>query len=298
VLRITSTCNLHGVGSGLSVPPRVAIERAHVAKVGFVGVGQMGRPMVERLLAAGHDVTVYARRDDVRSALADLGASIVDSPREAAAAGDLVIACLFFDVQLLEVCEGPAGLLKGLHEGSILASHVTGSLSTLHQLATLASSTGAAVLDAPVSGTADNIRAGRLTVLLGGPPALVERCTEVFSAYASTVFPTGAVGSALSVKLVNNLMFTAHIQLAAAAIDLGQQFGIGQHLLLSAITTCSGASYATNTLNGVHDLDKFTEIAGPFLRKDVAACRQELVASGAQADLLLDVVSRGPLPLI
>jgi 3-hydroxyisobutyrate dehydrogenase-like beta-hydroxyacid dehydrogenase len=257
----------------------------------------LGRPMVEQLLAAGHRVTVFARNALVRSELADAGAQIVDSPFDAAASGEVIIACLFSDDQLVEVAHGPHGLLAGLAPGAVLASHVTGTRRTVHELADAAKSRGAHVLDAPVSGTADDIRAGTLTVLLGGDDEPVAACTSVMSSYADTVVHTGPAGSALAVKLVNNLMFAAGVQLAAAAANMGAALGLDPISLLSAITTCSGGSYAAGALTRFPDTAAFARIAAPFLRKDIAACEDELAAAGAQADLLVELIRRGPLDL-
>lgn len=264
--------------------------------VGFVGAGQLGLPMVERLLAAGHSVHVYARRPEVRSVLQQAGAHVVHSPREAAAQAQLLILCPFSDAQLVEVCEGPHGALAGLRGGCVMASHVTGTRATLLGLRAQAHP-DAEVVDAPVSGTAEDIRVGRLTVLLGGAPPAVARCSEVMSAYAGTVLPVGELGAALAVKLVNNLLFAAHSQLAVAAVELAGSFGVDRGTLLAALQSCSGASRAVAILSGVPDDAAFNQHAGPFLRKDVAACLAELVASGGDAALLLQTVQHGPLDL-
>lgn len=265
-----------------------------MAVVGFVGPGQLGAPMVRRLLAAGHHVRVYARRPDVRDDLRAAGATVVDSGRAAAESASVVLACLFDDAQLRAVCEGPDGVLAGLSPAAVLASHVTGRRETL---AELAGRTAAAVVDAPVSGGADDIAAGRLTVLLGGADAAVSAVADVVAAYASPVVRTGGPGSALAVKLVNNLLFAAHVQLVAEAADVAAHLGVERELLLPALGACSGSSYAASTLARFPDLDAFAALAGPFLRKDVAAGEAQLAAAGGDAGLLGEVVRRGRLPL-
>jgi 3-hydroxyisobutyrate dehydrogenase-like beta-hydroxyacid dehydrogenase len=265
-----------------------------VTSVGFVGAGQMGLPMVRRLAAAGHELRVHARRPDVRAELTGLGAMVVDTPRAAAEGCLVVIACMFSDEQLLEVTLGPEGLLAGLRDDGVLATHVTGARATVRDLA---ARTDAAVVDAPVSGTAVDIAAGRLTVLLGGEAGAVERCRHVMGAYASRLLPVGDLGAALAVKLVNNLLFAAHTQLAVAAVDLARELGVAQDTLLAALAVSSGHSYAAATLGQLPDVAAFAAAAGPFLRKDIAACEREMVASGATADLLLDVVRRGRIEL-
>ena len=252
--------------------------------------------MVERLLAAGHDVQVHARRPEVRAALSAAGARVVDTSREASSGAELVIACLFSDAQLREACAGPDGALAGLRKGAVLATHVTGTRATVASVARQA--TDSYVVDAPVSGTADDIRAGQLTVLLGGDPDAVAVCTDVMSCYANQLLPVGELGAALSVKLINNLLFAAHSQLALSAVELGAEFGVSRQTLLTALKVCSGASYAVTTLDKLPDNGTFARLAEPFLRKDVSACAEELVVSGAEAILLMDTVRHGPLPLI
>jgi 3-hydroxyisobutyrate dehydrogenase-like beta-hydroxyacid dehydrogenase len=257
----------------------------------------MGMPMVERLVAAGHRVRVHVRRAEVREAAVAAGADAVSTGREAADSSELVVACLFSDDQLLDSCSGPDGVVAGLAAGAVVASHVTGTRRTLFRLSEAVEARGGRVVDAPVSGTADDIRAGRLSVLLGGARADVELCAGVMAAYADDVLPVGDLGTALAVKLVNNLLFAAHSQLAVAAVELGAELHLDRQTLLGALGACSGASYAVSTLHGLPDVETFARLAGPFLRKDVAACEAELADTGCEAPLLMEVAARGPLLL-
>lgn len=264
--------------------------------VGFLGAGQLGQPMVERLLGAGHDVAVYARRDDVRARLAQRGATVAASVADLARHSDILVACLFSDAQLRDTGLGPDGFIANLKPGSVFVSHTTGTLATLQALQDSAPD-GPVVLDGPVSGTADDIAAGTLTVLLGGPADAVATVTPVLAAYADPVVPTGALGSALAIKLVNNLLFAANAQLLASATELGARLGVEPDVLLSTLQVCSAASRVAAHAHHIGGMDHFEELAGPFLRKDVAAVR--VAAAGAGVDLgLLDVtVRQGPLAL-
>jgi 3-hydroxyisobutyrate dehydrogenase-like beta-hydroxyacid dehydrogenase len=265
-----------------------------MTRIGFVGAGQLGGPMVARLVAAGHDVTVHARRVEVRMELAAAGARAVDTLEAACADAEVFLVCLFSDAQLAEV--GPAAV-AALPSGAVLASHVTGSVQLVRDLAQQGAARGVEVVDAPVSGTADDIRAGRLTVLLGGGPAAVGRCTDAVGAYAAEILPTGALGSALEVKLVNNLLFAANCQLAAAAWQLGESLGIEPHALFACLGRSSGNSTAASHLGRFPDLASFGAQVAPFLVKDVAVAAAEAAALGADPVLLLDVVRRGPLAI-
>jgi 3-hydroxyisobutyrate dehydrogenase-like beta-hydroxyacid dehydrogenase len=264
--------------------------------VGFIGAGQMGEPMVLRLLDAGHDVVVHARRADVRDRLQSRGASLADTVADLARQSDLLISCLFSDSQLRETGLGAAGFIANAKPGAVFVSHTTGALSTLTALRD-SHPASPAILDAPVSGTAEDIAAGNLTVLIGGPREAVDAATPVLACYAQPIISAGDLGSALAIKLVNNLLFAANGQLLAAAIDLGKKLGVDPTALLSALQVCSGQSQVSGHAERIGGIDRFAEVAGPFLRKDIAACVAAATEAGADLGLLGTVVERGPLEL-
>jgi len=277
-------------------------ERAAAPRVGFVGAGQLGEPMVERLLTAGIPVLLYARRPEVADRLARLGAVPVPSLPELGAQADVVISCLFNDAQLTEVAlGGPSGdgLLAAMAPGSVLASHTTGTLATVARLADAAAARDVQVVEAPISGTAADIRAGKLTVLLAGAPAALDAVEPVLRAgYADPVLRTGALGSALKVKLINNVLFAAHSQLAADAIRLAGELDVDPAQLIAALSHCSGESRAAGYVLDVGGAAAFAAAVLPFLRKDVAACEQVAAELGADLGFMGRTVQQGPLDLI
>jgi 3-hydroxyisobutyrate dehydrogenase-like beta-hydroxyacid dehydrogenase len=264
--------------------------------VGFLGAGQLGEPMVDRLLGAGHDVVVYARREEIRRRIEAKGAAIADSVAELARGSDVLISCLFSDAQLRETGIGPDGFIANAKDGAVFVSHTTGTLSTLEALRT-SSPSAPVILDAPVSGTADDIAAGALTVLIGGPSDAVAAVTPILAAYADPVVATGALGSALALKLINNLLFAANAQLLGAATQLGTQIGVESDVLLSTLQVCSARSHAAEQAHRIGGMDRFEELAGPFLRKDIAACREAAAEAGVELGLLETAVREGPLAL-
>lgn len=264
--------------------------------VGFLGAGQLGEPMVERLLGAGHDVLVYARREETRQRLEAKGAAIVASVADLARRSDVLISCLFSDAQLRETGLGADGFIANAKPGAVFVSHTTGTLSTLEALRD-GSPAAPVILDAPVSGTADDIAAGTLTVLIGGPSDAVAAVTPILAAYADPVVATGALGSALALKLINNLLFAANAQLLAAATQLGTRLGVEPSVLLSTLQVCSARSHAADHAHRIGGMDRFAELAGPFLRKDIAACREAAAAAGVELGLLDTAVREGPLAL-
>jgi 3-hydroxyisobutyrate dehydrogenase-like beta-hydroxyacid dehydrogenase len=264
--------------------------------IGFIGAGQLGEPMVSRLLGAGHDVLVYARGPEVRDRVASQGAAIADSVADLARQTDILISCLFSDAQLNEVGLGPDGVIANAKPGSVFVSHTTGTLSTLAALRDSHPSPPV-ILDAPVSGTVENIEAGTLTVLVGGPSDAVPMATPVLAAYANPIVATGELGSALAIKLVNNLLVAGNAQLLAAAIQLGQSLGVDADALLSALQVCSSASHVAAHAHRLGGIEPFTERATPFLRKDIAAALEAAGEAGVDLGLLGVAVDSGPLNL-
>jgi 3-hydroxyisobutyrate dehydrogenase-like beta-hydroxyacid dehydrogenase len=264
--------------------------------VGFLGAGQLGEPMVDRLLGAGHNVVAYARREEARRLLAAKGAAIADSVADLARDSDILISCLFSDAQLRETGLGADGFITNAKPGAVFVSHTTGTLSTLEALRD-SSPSAPVILDAPVSGTADDIAAGTLTVLIGGPSDAVAAVTPILAAYADPVVATGALGSALALKLINNLLFAANAQLLGAATQLGEQLRVAPDVLLSTLQVCSANSHAAAHAHRIGGMDRFEELAGPFLRKDIAACREAAAEAGVELGLLGTAVREGPLDL-
>ena len=263
------------------------------SRVGFVGAGRMGLPMVERLAAAGHDLVAYARRPETQDALTGLGVRHTTELPEAAAGAGVLLLCVFTDEQLAEIA-GP--LAAALPDDAVFASHVTGRESTLRAVA--GRFPGIDVVDAPVSGVPDDIRAGRLTVLLGGPSAARARVAAVVRAYADPVIETGELGTALADKLVNNLLFAANTQLTAEAVRLGEALGVAPGELLGALEHMSGGSQASHRAGMRGSMAEFATQIGPFMSKDVAICLEQAAERGVDPGLLIDVVRRGRLKLI
>jgi 3-hydroxyisobutyrate dehydrogenase-like beta-hydroxyacid dehydrogenase len=264
--------------------------------VGFLGAGQLGEPMVDRLLGAGHNVAVYARREEIRRRLEAKGAAIAGSVADLARGSDILISCLFSDAHLRETGIGPDGFIASAKPGAVFVSHTTGLLSNLEALRD-SSPSAPVILDAPVSGTAEDIAAGTLTVLIGGPSDAVVAVTPILAAYADPVVATGELGSALALKLINNLLFAANAQLLAAATQLGEQLRVAPDVLLSTLQVCSANSNAADHAHRIGGMGRFAELAGPFLRKDIAACREAAAEAGVELGLLGTAVREGPLDL-
>lgn len=264
-----------------------------VRTIGFLGAGRIGEPMVERLLAAGHTVLVYARRSEVRDRLAALGAELVGGAPDFVAC-DAVVSCLYDDAQTLDVLPEVVAAL-GPH--TVLLSHTTGAPATLDRLDAYAPGGRAAIVDAAFSGTAEAVRAGRLTVFLGGEPDHVAVARQVVAAYADPVVATGPRGSALRVKLLNNLLFAAISQVTLRGLAAGRAMGIAEETLLQALAVSSGGSTAGSYVAARGGAERYADGVAPFLAKDLAACRDTAAEAGVDLAGLLDAAQDGPMDL-
>jgi len=264
-------------------------------RIAFIGAGQMGMPMVQRLIGAGREVSAYARRAEVRAELTSLGATAVTTAREAVEDADAVVVCLFADAQLRELAVSADGFLEAMRPGALLISHTTGSPATCVALAEQGAARAIRVVEAPLSGSAVDIAAGQVAVLLGGDPADLDAARAVVAAYGDPVLTIGPLGSAMVVKLLNNALFAAQVQLAGEVERIAAGFGVDLDTVAPAILASSGRSYAMDVAARNGSLAAVVERAGPFLYKDVAVVDE--VARELELDLgVLGYVNReGPL---
>ncbi|MCU1457990.1 MAG: 6-phosphogluconate dehydrogenase [Actinomycetia bacterium] len=249
--------------------------------------------MAERILAAGFPLTVYARRPEVLAHFAELGAEIASSPADLGRKVDVACVCVFTDAQAREVVLGPDGLLNGLAPGSALVNHTTGSPLTVREMAAIGSEREVVVLDVPVSGGGAKAGQGILTVLAAGPVSAFERCRPVFETYGNPVLHVGDVGDGQIVKLLNNALMSANLNVAVDALRLGVDLGLDPTTVAAAVVHCSGRSFSMELLAGGAAPDVIVEASGPLLRKDVAMVEE--VAASLGVDLgLLGQVARPP----
>ena len=262
-------------------------------KVGFIGAGRMGRPMVARLVEAGHDVGALGRTDEQRRDLERLGARAVSGVAEAGTQADVVVVCVFTDEQVRQVCLDGA-LLPAMPSGSTVVVHTTASPKTIEAIAARAGDV--AVVDAPVSGGPHDIAAGKLTLFVGGADDTVERVRKVLGCYGDPLLHVGPIGAGQKVKLVNNALFAGHIGMLAEAIRLGERLGVPESTLLDALPHGSAASRVLNIVAARGSVTSFVEVAGEFVGKDVAVARGIVAELGSDLGALDDVIEAiGPV---
>lgn len=212
-------------------------------RIGFIGIGTMGRPMATNLLAKGFALTVHNRTRTKAEALQSLGATVVDTPQAVAAAADVVITMLPRPADVRSVLGGANGVLAGLRPGSLVIDMSTTDPGTARELAAQVAAAGGALLDAPVSGSTARAETGELTIMVGGSAATLEQARDVLAAMGTTIIHCGDSGSGQVAKLVNNAIAGINMVAVAEGFALGVKAGLSPELLYQVVRSSSGNSW-------------------------------------------------------
>jgi 3-hydroxyisobutyrate dehydrogenase-like beta-hydroxyacid dehydrogenase len=263
-------------------------------RVGFIGLGNQGGPIVRHIMNGGFPTTVWARRPEVLGPFEASGAATAPSAAELAAAADLVGICTWDDASVVDVMRGDHGVLAGARPGTVVAIHATVHPDLCIELAAEGAARDVVVIDAPVSGGPDRTEAGTLLVMVGGDEAVAERCRPVFETFGRPVLHLGAVGAGQLAKLVNNTLFTANVELATDAIEVGSRMGIDPAQLIEVLTNGSAASYGAQTVRFRLANPSMDSRTRAYLAKDVSLLVDAAHSVGADpTSLLVDVARAG-----
>ena len=195
-------------------------------KVGFVGLGIMGRPMARNLLAAGYELVVHNRSRGKAEGLAEEGASVADNPKEVAESCETVITMLSDSPQVEEALAGENGVFEGVWEGALLVDMSTISPVVAKELAAEARERGVSMLDAPVSGGEPGAEAGTLSIMVGGSVEGFDRAQPLFEVMGTTVVHVGDSGTGQVVKACNQIVVALTIEAVSEALVLGSKAGV------------------------------------------------------------------------
>jgi 3-hydroxyisobutyrate dehydrogenase len=201
--------------------------------IGFIGMGHMGSHMAPRLIAAGYHLTVYDRNREKAQAIQ--GATVAETPEEAAAHSDMVISIVTNDPALEEVMLGPNGGLAMMHAGSVIIDMSTVSPRTSRRLFQEARAKGVAMIDAAVSGSVPQVEQGSLVIFVGGEQETYQQCKPILDILGQSSFYMGPSGMGTTMKLVVNTLLGLGMQALAEAITLGEKAGIEKGLLLDVL---------------------------------------------------------------
>ena len=204
-------------------------------KVGFVGLGIMGKPMTKNLLKAGHSLTAFdlvaAAMDEVAAA----GATKAASAKEAAAAADIVITMLPDGPEVEAAVLGPNGVLEGARPGTIIADMSSISPLVAQKVGAACEAKGVEFLDAPVSGGEPKAIDGTLAIMVGGRQDVFERVLPLFQAMGSSATLTGPVGAGNVTKLANQIMVAVNIAGMSEALVLATKAGLDPEVVFNAV---------------------------------------------------------------
>jgi 2-hydroxymethylglutarate dehydrogenase len=213
-------------------------------KIGFIGIGQMGKHMSRRLLEAGYDLTVNDQVKDAAKPLLEKGAHWAETAKEVAISCPVVITMLPTPQVIDHVVSGSNGLKEGWKSGDIYIDMSTNSPSTIRRIAGVAGSLGVEVLDAPVSGGVKGAELGTLAIMVGGAGKTLEKVQKVLEVMGKRIFPVGEVGCGNVAKLVNNMISLSCNAINAEGFVLGVKAGIDPQVLWEIINVSTGNNWA------------------------------------------------------
>lgn len=212
-------------------------------KIGFVGLGHMGKPMAINLIKSGYQMVVYDVRVEPVKELAALGASSSESVQEIGATCDIVMTSLPHPKISEDVWVGPQGILSEAKPNSIFVELSTVPPALVQRIAQLAASKSIAVLDAAVAGGVTRVAKGTLTIMVGGEKEAFRKTESIFRIIGENVFHVGKVGSGMVVKLVNNAMAHVNVIAIIEGMAMGVKAGVAPQMLYEVISKSSGDSY-------------------------------------------------------
>jgi 3-hydroxyisobutyrate dehydrogenase-like beta-hydroxyacid dehydrogenase len=197
-----------------------------MATLGFVGLGTMGGRMAKRLLDAGRRVVGYNRTAAKAQALVAAGLTLEKSPRAVAEASDAVFSMVTDGAALRAIALGPEGVIGGLRPGAVWAEMSTVGPEVTRELGEAVAARGAALIDAPVSGSPVTLDAGQLSFMVGGDPAALEKVREHLLAIGPTITHVGELGLAVTMKIATNLNLAVQMLAFSEAVVLAEKAGI------------------------------------------------------------------------
>lgn len=204
-------------------------------KIGFIGVGIMGKPMAKNLIDVGYELVVHDINRDAVNEMVDYGAKAANSPKEVAKRTEIIITMLPNSPQVKEVALGDEGLIEGVKEGHIYIDMSSIEPLVAQEVAKKLEEKGANCLDAPVSGGQPGAIEGTLAIMVGGPEEVFEQCREILGVMGKNVVRVGDIGSGQTTKLVNQIVVAINIAAMSEALILGKKAGVDPHNIYKAI---------------------------------------------------------------
>jgi 3-hydroxyisobutyrate dehydrogenase len=244
-------------------------------RIGYIGLGSLGRHLAGSLLKAGFPLTVHDLDESAAAELLAGGAAWADTAEATARASDTVITCLPSPEAVAATVEGADGILAGLASGGTWIDMSTNDAHELQRLGALSAEKGVATLESPVTGGVHRAAAGMITVLVGCDEAFYRRHLPAFEAMGGRVFYVGELGQASVIKVITNMLAFIHLIADGEALMLAKRGGIDLKLAWEIIKASSGNSFVHETegqlvLNGSYNINFTMDL----VRKDLHFAHQ------------------------
>ena len=218
-----------------------------LTKIGFIGLGLMGRNMAINLIRSGHSLTVWNRTKSKMNELVHMGAIPADCPKDVAENSDVMITMVSDSPDVEAVIMGHRGIIEGAHEGQLIIDMSTISPEVTRRIAPSLKEKGVEMLDAPVSGVDIGARDGTLSIMVGGAPKSFEDALPIFKAMGKRITYMGVNGMGQTAKLCNQVIVALNLQAACEGLMLGAAAGLDLNKLIEVLT--GGASNSWQLAN-------------------------------------------------
>jgi 3-hydroxyisobutyrate dehydrogenase len=217
-------------------------------KIGFIGLGVMGKPMALNLVKAGYSLTVWNRTQSKTKDLIEAGAIGAESPKKVAEKTDVVITMVTDSPDVEEVVLGSEGVIYGAHKGLTLIDMSTISPTVARKVADKLSEIGVKMLDAPVSGGEIGAQQGTLSIMVGGPKESFDECLSILEVLGKKITYMGLNGMGQTTKLCNQVICALNIEAVCEGLMLGAKAGLDLKKLLEVVTAGAAGSWMLSNL--------------------------------------------------
>lgn len=267
--------------------------------VGFIGLGNMGMPMAEQLIKAGHTVQALDLSEALRKKAAEIGGTVVGSVAEAAAGADMVITMLPAGPHVRTVYLGEGGLVETAAPGTLLIDSSTIDVDTSREVGAAAVEKGLEMIDAPVTGGVMAARVGKLNFIVGGPEASFERARPYLEIMGGKLLYAGEQGSGIGVKICNNMSLAISMIAASETLMLAKRLGLDLERTYEIVTNASGQNWALSNycplpglLDGVPSTNGYKPgFSGAMMRKDLRLSQDAALSVNAVTPLAAHALS-------
>jgi 3-hydroxyisobutyrate dehydrogenase len=267
-----------------------------MARIGFIGLGNMGLPMAQNLIKAGHQIEGVDLNPASIEKLKASGGVAVETPKIAAARCDVVITMLPAGKHVREVYLGAGGIVENANPGTLLIDCSTIDVETARAVAAAAEARGLLMIDAPVSGGVGGATAGTLTFMVGGSPQAVTRAQSILEKMGKTIVHAGGAGNGQAAKICNNMILGISMIAVSEAFVLAEKLGLDHQKLFDISSKSSGQCWSMTTYCPVPGLvptspanrDYQPGFTAAMMLKDLRLAQDAAKAAGAKTELGAD----------